>query len=266
GAHVARGPAGLDRVVRRDREVLRADPRPGRVPARLPLLGRGAAPGRHPHPLLDPRHLGPGVHHRPAVRDRGGVLHALGRRAGLRRRLLGLVRPARARPLRVRLHDGREGRDRHRRGARLHADLGRDRRPRGHGHRLGAVPLRHPAARGVARPALHVHGGRRGGLLRELPGRGGADRRGLLGRVLPDLLALPEPAGLPLLPDQGDGHGHGHRARRLLLRLQRPRRAGGGRDRHREVHGPEHRVRAPHRDARHPDLLGREPARPHRRL
>jgi hypothetical protein len=37
-------------------------------------------------------------------------------------------------------------------------------------------------------------------------------------------------------------------------------------DRHREVHGPEHRVRAPHRDARHPALLGREPARPHRRL
>jgi phospholipid/cholesterol/gamma-HCH transport system permease protein len=42
--------------------------------------------------------------------------------------------------------------------------------------------------------------------------------------------------------------------------------AGGGPvgvgTRHREVHGGQHRARAPHRDARHPGLLGRQPAAP----
>ena len=47
------------------------------------------------------------------------------------------VQPARGHPLRVRLHDGREGRHRHGRRARLDADLRRDRRARGDGLRLG---------------------------------------------------------------------------------------------------------------------------------
>ncbi len=50
-----------------------------------------------------------------------------------------------------------------------------------------------------------------------------ADRLRLLRRLLPDLLAVPEPAGLLIQPDQGDVHGHRDRARRLLLRLQRQR-------------------------------------------
>ena len=43
----------------------------------------------------------------------------------------------------------------------------------------------------------------------------------------------------------------------------RPGRGGYG---HGEVHGPEHRARAPHRHARHADLLGREPTGAHRRM
>ena len=52
----------------------------------------------------------------------------------------------------------------------------------------------------------------------------------------------------------------------LLLRLQRQRRAGGGGHRDGEVDGPEHRLRAHHRHARHAGLLGRQPASPDRRL
>ncbi|MGI8945415.1 MAG: ABC transporter permease [Thermoleophilaceae bacterium] len=52
----------------------------------------------------------------------------------------------------------------------------------------------------------------------------------------------------------------------LLLRLHRERRAGGGRYRHREVDGAQHGDGAPDRNARHADLLGREPARADRRL
>ena len=74
-------------------------------------------------------------------------------------------------------------------------------------------------------PFMYLGGDRRG-LPRLLHRRGAADRLRLLGRLLPDLLAVPEPAGLPLQPDQGDVHGHGDRARRLLLRLQRQRRPG----------------------------------------
>ena len=69
--------------------------------------------------------------HRGRVRGRGR------RRAVVGRRDHGAVRPARGHALRVRLHDGREGRHRHRRRARLDADLRRDRRARGHGPRLG---------------------------------------------------------------------------------------------------------------------------------
>ncbi len=68
---LAQRPPGLALVLRRDRQVRRPDSRTGLLAARLPLLRRDAAPGRHPDRLLDDRHLGPGVHHRPAVRDRG---------------------------------------------------------------------------------------------------------------------------------------------------------------------------------------------------
>ena len=48
------------------------------------------------------------------------------------------------------------------------------------------------------------------GLLRLLPGGGPADRRGLLRRLLPDLLDVPEPARPLIQRDQG--HGDGDRA------------------------------------------------------
>ena len=43
---------------------------------------------------LDDRDLGPRLHHRPAVRDRGRVLHALDRHARVRGRVHRVVRPA----------------------------------------------------------------------------------------------------------------------------------------------------------------------------
>jgi len=85
-------------------------------------------------------------------------------------------------------------------------------------------------------------------------------------RLLADLLDVPEPAGPLIQLDQGDGHGDRDRARRLLLRLHGERRAGRGRHRNRKVDGSQHRPCTPDRHARHPGLLGREPARPHRRL
>ena len=93
-----------------------------------------------------------------------------------------------------------------------------------------------------------------------------ADRGGLERRLLADLLDVPEPAGPLIQRDQGHGHGHRDRARRLLLRLHGVRRPGRGGHRHGEVDGPEHRAGAPHRHARHPDLLGREPTGAHRRM
>ena len=95
---LARRPPGLARLVRaRSPGSARASSALVYSGRGLPLLRRGAAPGRHPDPRLDDRHLGPGLHPRPAVRDRGRLLQPLGRRAGLRRRLRRLVRPARAR-------------------------------------------------------------------------------------------------------------------------------------------------------------------------
>ena len=192
---------------------------------RVPLLRRGAAPGRHPDPRLGARDLGAGVHPRPPVRHRGRVLQPLGRRARVRGRVLGLVRPARDHALRVRLHDVGEGRHRPRRRDRRDADLGRDRRARGDGHQLARLPLRDPPAGRLAGAAVHVHRGGRRRLLRLLPGRGAADRRGQLRRVLPDLLDVPEPARPVLQPDQGHGDGDRDRAGGLLLRLHRRRRA-----------------------------------------
>ena len=68
----------------------------------------------------------------------------------------------------------------------------------------------------------------RGGVLRQLHGGGAADRRGVLRRLLPDLLDVPEPARPLLQPDQGHGDGDRDRARRLLLRLHGRRRARWG--------------------------------------
>ena len=106
------------------------------------------------------RHLGPDVHHRPAVRHRGRVLQPRHRRPRLRGRVRRLVRPARADPVRVRLHDVREGRHRDRGRARLDADLRRDRRARGHGHLLDDVPVRDPPAGRLARAAVRLPGRR----------------------------------------------------------------------------------------------------------
>ena len=87
-----------------------------------------------------------------------------------------------------------------------------------------------------------------------------------LRRVLPDLLDVPEPARPLVQRDQGMamatvivlvGCYYGYNA------SGGPVGVGHG---DREVDGAEHRARAPHRDARHPDLLGREPARPDRRM
>ena len=83
-----------------------------------------------------------------------------------------------------------------------------------------------------------------------------------VGRLLPDLLDVPEPTRPLVQRDQGHDDGDRDRARRLLLRLQRERRTGRRRHGDREVDGAEHRARAPHRDAGHAALLGRQPTRP----
>ena len=70
--------------------------------------------------------------------------------------------------------------------------------------------------------AVHLPRRDRGHVPRQLHRRGRADRRGLLGRLLPDLLDVPEPARPHIQPDQGDGDGDRDRARRLLLRLHAP--------------------------------------------
>ena len=55
------------------------------------------------------------------------------------------------------------------------------------------VPGRHPPAGRLAGAAVHLHRRRRGRLPGLLPGGREADRRGLLGRLLPDLLDVPKP-------------------------------------------------------------------------
>ena len=73
--------------------------------------------------------------------------------------------------------------------------------------------------------AVHVRRGHRRRLPRQLPGGGGADRRGLLGRLPADLLDVPEPARPDLQRRQGDGDGDGDRARRAATTATR--RAAG---------------------------------------
>ena len=114
----------------------------GRV---MQLLRRVAAPGRDPDPRLDDRDLGPDVLPRAHLRDRGRLPDARPGRPRLRGRVRGLVRPARDRAVRLRLHDGRQGRHRDRRRARRDADLRRDRRARGDGRQPDDLPRRRPA-------------------------------------------------------------------------------------------------------------------------
>ena len=123
--------------------------------------------------------------------------------ARLCRRVLGVVRSARAGALRLRLHDGRQGGHGDRGRAGLDAHLRRDRRPGGHGDPLRHLPVRHAPARRLAGAALRVHRRRRRRLLRLLPGGGRADRRGVVRRVLPHLLDVPEPTRPALQRDQG---------------------------------------------------------------
>src|SRR6266508_4251986 len=88
----------------------------------------------------------------------------------------------------------------------------------------------------------------------------------VIGRVLLNLLDVPEPTRSPLQRAEGHVHGDRHRARWLLLRLQRVGRTGRGRDGHGEVDGPEYRARAPHRHAGHTAVLGGQPTSTNRRL
>ena len=61
-----RHPQGLDRELRRDRQVLRPGGRRGVAPARVQVLRRGAAPGRDPDRRLGAGDLHAGVHRRAA--------------------------------------------------------------------------------------------------------------------------------------------------------------------------------------------------------
>ena len=104
-------------------------------------------------------------------------------------------------------------------------------------------------------------------LLRQLPLGGPAGRRRLLRRLPADLLDVPEPARPDLQPDQGDGDGDRDRAGRLLLRLHRLRRPGrASAPRPRKSMVVNIVARPHHRHARHRGLLGLEPPRPDRRL
>jgi hypothetical protein len=88
---------------------------------------------------------------------------------------------------------------------------------------------------------------------------------GLLGRILADLLGVPESRGPAVQHHQGDDDddddddGDRDRARGLLLRLQRVRRSRRRRNRHRQVDGGEHRLGALRPHARNPAVLGCQP-------
>ena len=120
--------------------------------------------------------------------------------------------------------------------------------------------------RRLARAAVHVPRGDRGRLLRLLPGGGAADRGGVVRRLLPDLLDVPEPAR----PLYSVIKGMAMATVIVLVGCYYGYTASGG---------PvgvgtataksmvlEHRPRAPDRHARHTDLLGRESPGTNRRL
>ena len=93
-----------------------------------------------------------------AVRDRGRLRGAV---RSARRLATGrdhrALRPARGDSVRLRLHDGRQGRHRIRRRDRVDADLRRDRRARGDGLRLDPLPRLDAAAGHLDRAAVPVH-------------------------------------------------------------------------------------------------------------
>ncbi len=90
--------------------------------------------------------------------------------------------------------------------------------------------------------------------------------RGLLGRVLPDLLDVPEPTGSHIQLDKGHVHGDGHRSGGVLLRLHRVRRPGRGGHGDGEIDGAQHRLGAHHRHDGDAGVLGSEPEGADRRL
>ena len=95
---LARRPARLARLLRRDRPLRLARRRARLLGPGLPLLRREPAPGRHPDPRLGADHLGLRLHPRPPVRPAGRLLHPRPGRPLLRRALLRLLRPARGLP------------------------------------------------------------------------------------------------------------------------------------------------------------------------
>ena len=213
------------------------------------LLRRGAAPGRDPDPRLGDGDLGPGLHPRPPVRDRGRVLQPQ-RRAPRRTPasfaawcdLREVIPYAFGYMMAAKVGTG------------IVAELGAMRISDEVDalEVMGVNPMIFLCATRLLGAwmtlPVHLPGRDRGRLPRLLHRRRRADRRGLLGRLLPDLLDVPEPARPPIQPDQGDVHGDGDRAGRLLLRLHRLRRAGRRRHGDREVDGPQHRLGAHHRD------------------
>jgi hypothetical protein len=90
----------------------------------------------------------------------------------------------------------------------------------------------------------------------QLSGRRPGGRGRLLGRILADLLGIPESRGPAVQHHQGDDDGDRDRARGLLLRLQRVWRSRRRRNRHRQIDGREHRLGALRRHARNPAVLG----------
>src|SRR6185437_1678989 len=259
--------ARMVRLDRRDRPVHGSHSARCVELARPALLRRGHAPGGAPDRVLDGRPVDHGVHHRDrSLWDPGCLLRSGPGSAERRRGVRGLVRPARGDPLCVRLHDGRQGRHRDRGRARRHAHQRRDRRARSDGHRLDGVPLRHTHAGGLAGAPLHVHSRHRDRIPGLLHRRGEAGRIRHLGWLSVGLLAVPEPARLPLQRDQGNVDGHSGRARGLLLRLHRLGRARGRRQGHRQVDGAQPGTRHDDRDARHASVLGHQPAHADRRV
>ena len=218
-------PTRLDRGVRRDRQVRRADRRRGLHAARVPVLRRGAAPGRDPDRLLDARDLGPGVHHRPAS---AGSRAPTSPTARAPRRTRACSPPGATCASSCRCAFGYMMAAKVGTGIvaelGLDADLRRDRRARGDGHQRHDVPVRDaPAGRLLVLPFVYlcsIGAGFFASYLAVVQQIGDVSSGGFF------LIfwQFQNPPDLLYQLDQGDGDGHRHRARRLLLRLQRQRR------------------------------------------
>ncbi len=231
--------------------------------ARAAVLRRGRASGGSFDRVLDGCPVDHDLHHRlGALRDPGCLLRRGSGSAKHRRRFCCLVRPARGDSLCVRLHDGGEGRYRYCRRARCNAHQRRDRRAGSDGNRFDGFPLRHTLAGGLDGAAVHVHRRNRDGLPGLLHRGRQAGGSGYFGRLPADLLAVPEPGGLPLQRDQGDVDGHSCRAGVLLLRLHGLGWAGGGGKGDGQVDGAQPGARHDDRDARHEVFWGTSPRTP----